>query len=364
MSDVPTNQQLADMEIFPGGVTFGEAERVMGEIPLFVPPGATPPPGADAARATTGGGVRARGGGRNDIDALEEDSMGPPDAGAFQPRQDARNTIRAVLTTFGLEDLADVVYGEYSAERVNVSNPDAILFSIRNTAQYQKRFAANAKRAANGLPELDPASYLALENQYRDIMRANGLPVGFYDQTSDFEKLIEGDVSALELSGRITEGYRRVADADPQVKQQMRELYNVDEAGLAAYFLDPQRAAPLLQRQATAATIAARGREQANLSLTAATAEELASRGITGQEAQDTFARMGQLAGLYQEMGGEQMLTEQQKVGAAFGFDVQAQKDLERRQRTRLAEFQGGGQFARTTGATSGTAETGIGTAQ
>jgi hypothetical protein len=88
------------------------------------------------------------------------------------------------------------------------------------------------------------------------------------------------------------------------------------------------------------------------------------ARGYTAEQAQGVFQRVGQLGGLYQEMGGEQALTEAQKVGAAFGFDVQAQQALERRQRQRLAEFEGGGGFARTTGATSGTVETGLGTAQ
>jgi hypothetical protein len=37
---------------------------------------------------------------------------------------------------------------------------------------------------------------------------------------------------------------------------------------------------------------------------------------------------------------------------------------LEQRQRTRVAEFMGGGGFARTSGATSGVVETGVGTAQ
>jgi hypothetical protein len=51
-------------------------------------------------------------------------------------------------------------------------------------------------------------------------------------------------------------------------------------------------------------------------------------------------------------------------LGATFGYDVKAQQELLKRQRQRLAEFQGGGQFARTTGATSGTTETGVGMAQ
>jgi hypothetical protein len=283
---------------------------------------------------------------------------------AFSPARDARTTIRAVLSTFGLEDLADVVYGEYAAERVNINNPDAVIFSIRNTQQYQKRFAANAKRVAKGLPELDVASYIGLENQYRDLMRANGMPPDFYDTLTDFEKLIEGDVSVVELQSRITQGYRKVSESDPEVKRQMRELYNVDEAGLAAYFLDPTRAAPLLERQAKAAQVSARAREQAGFQLTALSAEDLIARGYTPDEAQQAFTQAGQLAGLYTEMGGEEALTEAQKIGAAFGYDVAATQALEQRKRARLGEFQGGGGFARTTGATSGTVETGVGEAQ
>jgi hypothetical protein len=298
---------------------------------------------------------------------FEETDLGPSGGegpAQFVPRQDARLTIRAALATFGLESLADTVYDEYAAERVNISNPAAILFSIRETPQYKQRFAANARRAAKGLPELDVSTYIGLEEQYRDLMRANGLPPGFYDQTSDFEKLIEGDVSAVELQSRITEGYRRVADADPEVKRQMRELYNVDEAGLAAYFLDPDRATPVLQRQASAARIAARAQEQGRMGLTVESAEELVARGITPEQAAETFQQVGQLAGLYEEMAGETALTQQQKLGAAFGYDVAAREELQRRQRQRVGEFAGGGQFARTSGATSGTVETGAGTAQ
>jgi hypothetical protein len=299
-----------------------------------------------------------------------DEDLGPekvePTTGAttFTPARDARNTIRTVLQTYGLGNLSDFLYERYAREEVNIANPDAILFALRDTDEYKTRFAANARRAAKGLPELDPGSYIGLENQYRDMLRSNGLPLGFYDQTSDFEKLIENDVSPSELQSRVSNGYRMVADADPAVKQQMRELYNVDEAGLAAYFLDPDRAAPLLEKQARAAKIAARSRQQAGLQIGAAIAEDLISRGYTAEEAQSAFEKAGQLAGLYQEMGGEQALTTEQKVGAALGFDVQAQQALEQRQRTRLAEFQGGGGFARTSGATSGTVETGAGTAQ
>jgi len=245
-----------------------------------------------------------------------------------------------------------------------IQDDQAILFELRDTQQFKTRFSANAARVQRGLPELEPATYVQLEQSYRDTLRANGLPTGFYDEPDDFRRLLEGDVSPAELNQRIQQGYRLVADADPEVKRQMQTLYGVNEQQLAAYFIDPDRATPLLTRQAQAAQVAARAREQAGFQLSAATVEDLIARGYTEQEAQQTFQRVGELAGLYQEMGGEAMLTAEQKVGAAFGFDVEARRQIEQRQRQRLAEFEAGGQFARTSGATSGTVETGVGTAQ
>lgn len=276
-------------------------------------------------------------------------------------RDDAFARLRVLLSRIGLETLETNVRDVIAR---GITDPDAILFELRDTTQFRTRFAANQARANRGLPELDPGTYVQLEESYRETLRANGLPAGFYDEPDDFRRLIEGDVSPAELNQRVQQGYRLVADADPEVKRQMQTLYGVSEPQLAAYFIDPDRAAPILTRQAQAAQIAARAREQAGLQLGAETVEDLIARGYNPQEAAQTFQRVGELAGLYQEMAGEQMLTEEQKVGAAFGFDVQARQQLEERARRRVAEFQGGGQFAGTRGATSGTIETGLGTAQ
>lgn len=279
-------------------------------------------------------------------------------------RVDAKNTIRAVLSTYGLGDLSDYLYGVYAAGTVDINNPDALIFAIRGQDAYKKRFAANKARADKGLAELDPASYLRLENDYRQLLQSNGLPPGFYDSNDDFTALLEGDVSPQELQDRVQNGFRAVNDADPEVKRQMQELYGVNEAGLAAYFLDPKKAAPILTRQAEAAKISARAKEQGRIQLLSATAEEIAARGITAQEAETGFTAMGLQEGLYTEMFGEQALTQQQKVGAALGYDVAGQQGIKKRQATRKAEFGGGGSFAKTTGQTSGTTQTGLGVAE
>jgi hypothetical protein len=203
-----------------------------------------------------------------------------------------------------------------------------------------------------------------LEDYYRSTLQSNGLPPGFYDSPDDFQKLIENDVSPAELQTRVQKGYRAVAQADPEVKRQMQELYGVSEGQLAAYFLDPQRAVTLLERQAQAANIAARGMEQGGIQVSGQFAENLAARGITPDEALRGFGQVGQLGELTQTFAGETALSGEQLAGAAFGIDVASQQELERRKRLRTGEFAGGGSFARTTGETSGSISTAVGRAQ
>ena len=105
------------------------------------------------------------------------------------------------MNQYGLSDLAEYAYQNIITQ--NITNPDAIIFRLREQPAYQRRFAANAARIKKGLPELDPASYIALENQYRETLRSNGLPANFYDSEEDFRSLLEGDVSPSELNDRV-----------------------------------------------------------------------------------------------------------------------------------------------------------------
>jgi hypothetical protein len=279
-----------------------------------------------------------------------------------QRRENAFGIISSFLQRAGLAGLEGNIR-QLLAQ--GIEDTDAILFSLRDTEQFRTRFKANAARERKGLPALDPATYIGLEQSYASTLRANRLPSGFYDQSDDFNALIEGDVSPQELQARISEGFVKVRDADPEVRRQMQTLYGVgSDEQLAAYFLDPEKGLQALQRQARAAEISARGREQGRLQLTVGQAEELARRGITSEEAQRQFMQRGMLEGLYQPLYGEQALTGEEEIGAIFEYDPEAQKRLQQRRAQRLGEFQGGGQFARTSGATSGTVETGVGTAQ
>jgi len=304
------------------------------------------------------------------VPVVPPESQSPP-TNPFLPQQrsDAFSRMRALLARFGLSELEGAVNSIITSGMVDLEDANAIVFALRDQPAYKRRFAGNAARAAAGLAELDPSTYIGLEEQYRQMLRANGLDPEFYNDLTDFQGFIEGDVSPAELQERINQGYRAVADADSAVKAQMKELYNVSDGDLAMFFLDPKRAQPLLTtrertRKAQAAGIAARGKEQGGIQLTKDEAEALAARGITGEEAFQRFGEMGTLAGLYERLYGEEDINREQQLGATFRYDTSALDAVRRRQRQRLAQFEVGGQFARTSGATSGTVETGAGLAQ
>ena len=332
----------------------------LGDVANLYNPDGTPVTGGAGGGTGAGTGV-----GTDDPVNPFAAAQAAADAVAAQSRVDAFARLRSLLNRYDLGALEGNVRDLIAR---GITDGDSVLFELRETESFKTRFKANAKRAAAGLPELDPATYIGLEQSYRNVLASNNLPIDFYNDQDDFNALIEGEVSPGELQSRISDGYRKVQDADPEVKRQMQELYGVAEPELLAYFLDPKRARPLLdsaalRRQAEAAAIAARGREQGGLNLTRESAEALAARGITPEEAAAQFAQRGALAGLYNPLTGETALSQEEELGATFGFDPVAAEKLARRRAQRVAEFQGGGSFARTTGATSGTVETGIGTA-
>jgi len=264
-----------------------------------------------------------------------------------ETQQSAFDVIRDLLDTYGLSELANFV-GNYIVEQ-DVIDENVLIGQIRQTDEYRTRFAANEARRKAGLNVLSEGEYIALENTYRQYMRASGLPSGFYDTNEDFQNLLANDVSPGELAERINQGYEAIQFADPQVIQQMQNLYGVSEGDLAAYFLDPEKATPVLLQRAKAAQIAG-GAAQAGQGISVTEAEQLAREGITQQQARAGFAAIaeGELFAPTTEeaQAGQQAFTREEQIGAVFGTDPQAAQRLRQQQRRRQAAFQTGGRFA------------------
>ena len=216
---------------------------------------------------------------------------------------------------------------------------------LRGTEAYRTRFKANEARIAAGLAALSPAEYVALEDQYQNIMRNYGLPASYYtkDQTgkqAGFEKFIAGDVSATELEDRIATAQKRVLNANPEVSTALKAFYpDIQNGDILAYALDPSQGLENIKRKVTAAEIGGAAMAQ-GLSTGAERAMQLAGYGVTKAQAQEGFQtiagivpRAQQLSGIYKQGQYGQTQAEQEVFGLAGAEEAT-------RQRKKLTELE------------------------
>lgn len=272
-----------------------------------------------------GGGRAGQGGGPVDEFALD----------------DARAYLNGVLEQYGLASLGDWAFGLLQAGR----SADYIIMELRNRQEFKDRFPAIEARRQAGLSPISPAEYVAYEQQARQILRQFGLPEGFYDQNSDFTQFLTNDVSVAELYERAQQGYQRVAYAPIEVRAAFMDFFGTQgDAALAAVFLDPERAVPLLKEMATEAEIGGAARQQ-QIMTDLQTARRLREFGVTQDAAREGFRRVRQLDPLFSELvgEGEDFTAEGIGTSTAFGLDATDVRRMERRRASRVADFSGAG---------------------
>ena len=260
----------------------------------------------------------------------------------------ARDDLKAILEEYGLGSLFARLDQVIQDDPTLVNSAPVLLSTVRDTPEYKQRFKGNEARRARGLPELSPFDYVARENEYRQTLRATSMPRGFYDSESDFANFIGNDVRADELEARITQGYSAVMDAEPGTKEELKRLYGLQDADIAAFFIDPERFnRSEAMRKAQSAQIAAEARRQAGITVDTAQAEALAREGIQRPEAQARFAEIGEQQQVFAGLqAGEEQIGQAEQIGATFGTNAQARQAIQRRRRRRQAEFEAGGGFA------------------
>lgn len=240
-------------------------------------------------------------------------------------RLSAYNVLRMEFEQYGLGSLVTDIKNLL----INDTPVSEFGLRLRGTDAYKDRFKANEARIAAGLSALSPAEYVALEDQYQNVMRNYGLPATYYtkDKTgkqAGFEKFIAGDVSATELEDRISTAQKRVINANPEVSSALKAFYpDINNGDILAYALDPSQGLEGIKRKVTAAEIGGAAMAQ-NLSTTAARAMELAGYGVTKEQAQQGYQtvagvapRGAQLAEIYGQSPYGQTEAEQEVFGLA-----------------------------------------------
>jgi hypothetical protein len=240
----------------------------------------------------------------------------------------------------------------------NDTSEGELTLLLRQTPAYQQRFSANKDRIAKGLTALNEKDYLGMEDQYQNIMRNYGLPASYYAKDSmgtqaGFNQLLANDVSAAELEDRVMTAQNRVVNANPEVKQALRQFYpDITDGDILAYTLDPTKALTDIKRKVTAAEIggAALG---AGLKTGQKAAEGLAAYGITKDQAQQGYGAIAEflptgekLSQIYQESPYTQQQAEQEIFNLANSAEAA-------KKRKRLSELERGS-FSGSAGAGAG----------
>lgn len=227
---------------------------------------------------------------------------------------DAVAGIKAFLSSLGIGDLSDAITNAikrgYTTDTIklimqdpNSTDPLAVAF--------QKRFPANKERLAAGKPAIDPADYLRAEKAYAQIFQSYG--VSNLAKNELLSSFIAGDVSATEVSDRIALAINRVQNADANTKAILKRNYpELTTGDIVGAMLNPKDGLPALQRKVQIAEIGGAALAQkldtslaggtkasdvfGNVTTGSMGLEELASLGITKEEAQKGYAQVASIA--------------------------------------------------------------------
>lgn len=214
--------------------------------------------------------------------------------------RDAYLALKSMFADFGLESLAPKIF-DYLKEGYG---SDTIALLLQDTPEYKTRFMGNENRRKAGLAVLAPAEYLATEKAYRQILQDAGMPKGFYDSPSDFVNWISGDVSPTEIKGRVDAAVRMSAQANPNTKRALKEMYGVSQNEVAAYFLDRDRAVPLLEKQARASEFAQEALKRNLLDIDRLRMEYFVTAGLSMEQVRGGYAQIAETLPALQAIAG------------------------------------------------------------
>lgn len=227
------------------------------------------------------------------------------------------------------------------------TSEDEILILLEDQPQFKARFPYNDLIRNQGdqmIKTHSPEEWMAWENELRSLFKNAGFPKGFWDGPEDFQALALAGKSAIEIQEQINEGYRRVKQADPSVRQAFRDYFGIEgDVALGLLYIDPTKAPDTLTRMAEEASVAAAARRM-DFSMSRPLIEEMVKVGITEQDSTQIFGQLDQIRALFDEgIGEDEDLTAEGAVRSQTGLSGGQATELEARRQRRLGRGSGAG---------------------
>lgn len=207
---------------------------------------------------------------------------------------------RQTLTDYGLEALLPW----FMAQVKGGATPDELLLNMRQTPEFKTEYWEVAARQAKGLAPVSVSDILSYRQTAGQLASQAGLPPGFLDKKTVGQLMVD-DVSAAELSNRVVNGIGAVLNADPNVQSYFNQTFGARGPGaLAAWFLDPDKAEPLLEQQVREAQIGGSSQDF-GFNVDPGAVHAFAAQGITQAQADSGFSQMSKIASLFQTLPSE-----------------------------------------------------------
>jgi hypothetical protein len=287
---------------------------------------------------------------------------------------DSLSILRTMFAQYGLQDLAASV----SKYQTDPKFKDAtgklddflVMQDLREQPSYKNRFAAKLSRDAaiqaagqagqtTMMQPISEGDQLALEKQYSDLAKQAGLPVGFYDNPSDFTTLITNDVSPDEYTTRIDMAQQAALQSNADLRDQLQNQFGIGEGDLTAFFLDPNKAREVTAKRTNDLV---RQFNEAALLTAGISGDVIAQAAQNAVPANVNVSYLKTLAnenlGLAQgTVAGEKAVVSQQQVanvliagaqGNKGNPDYEAQKALETGMTVKRKKYESGGSIAAT----------------
>jgi hypothetical protein len=228
-------------------------------------------------------------------------------------RVSAYDILYSEFKDLGLESLVS----DIKESIMNSQSKSERTLALRSSKAYQTRFAGNAKRVANGFAAIDEATYLELEDKYQQIAQDYGLPAKYYSRgqlgvQQYFEDAIAKNIDPVTFKERVMEG-QKLLNANKLILDTARAFYpELNDGDFLDFVLNPSNALSDIKRKINAAEIGGAALAQglttgmkalenlqtgfSNVTGAAMGAEELASLGVTKEQARQGFQQVAEVA--------------------------------------------------------------------
>jgi hypothetical protein len=246
----------------------------------------------------------------------------------------AETLIRDFLKKYGLESLATWAWSETKKG----TSFDEIKILMYDRPEFKQRFPA-LQELSKSKKAISVDEYVAYEKTIAQLSKQYDIPSEMYGTPAAIAKMLVNDVSAAEASQRFQYAASAAYSAPKEVRDALMNDYGMTSGELIAYWLDPDKALPQIERRYQSSQILGAARQQA-VQVDKAESERLAALGVTSDAAREGFGQVADTAGLGSDLSGGETVSQQERVDAVFGGQ-KSRDTMSRVSASRKARFEG-----------------------